>query len=149
MTSLNLPSLALVDVLFGKDFDGHIVIWESTTKKSQFYSPLALPQLAGEIERLKPTNDLYIGVATQEQELDPKQRGGSGSTATVGGFFADIDFASSKKSHKAYPAAGSRQNRSRFFSSSHPGARALFDETVRESTVQPVVRAAIVTRGAG
>lgn len=103
MTSLNLPPLALVDLLFGSEFEGHIVLWESTTRSSQFFSSAALPQLAAEIERLKPTNDLYIGVATQEQELDARHRGKGTTTATVGSYFADIDFASSKKSNKAYP----------------------------------------------
>jgi hypothetical protein len=103
MVSLNLPPLVLVETLFGKDFDGHVVLWESATRSSQFFSSTALPQLAQEIERLKPTNDLYIGIATQEQDLGPRHRGKGDTTATVGAFFADIDFASSKDSHKAYP----------------------------------------------
>jgi len=103
MISLNLPPLTLVETLFGQDFDGHVVLWESATRSSQFFTAAALPQLAQEIDRLKPTNDLYIGIATQEQDLGPRHRGKGDTTATVGAFFADIDFASSKESNKAYP----------------------------------------------
>ena len=103
MATLNITPRIMFETIFGPSFEGHAVLWERQGKTSQFFSAARLGQLNQEIERLAPTNDLYIGVATQEQDLGPRNRGKASTAATVGSFFADIDFASSKESHRAYP----------------------------------------------
>lgn len=103
MPILNITPRTMIEMIFGRSFEGQIALWERQGKTTQFFSAARLEQLGQEIERLAPTNDLYIGVATQEQDFGPRSRGKASTTVTVGGFFADIDFASSKESHKAYP----------------------------------------------
>ena len=98
------PDLAtFIRTFQGKVFEGYAVLFEGRFKTSHFYASTGLGLMCDKVSILREIADVYICIGTQEEDLGPKRRGGVKSVVTVGGFFADLDFASSKDSARAYP----------------------------------------------
>ncbi|RAK59458.1 hypothetical protein DJ021_06390 [Phenylobacterium hankyongense] len=93
----------MVETIYGRSFPGYLPLWERQGKTTRFYSSTQLDQLEHEVTRLAPTNDLYIGIATQEHDLGARSRGKASTTVASGSFLIDFDFATSKDSSRAYP----------------------------------------------
>lgn len=98
-----LDVATFVKEMYGENFKGFLSLWSKQTKRTKFYSSSVIQDLLDDIAKLKDSEDLYLGLSTQKDDVGPKKRGSADSIVTFPSFFADLDFAIDKDSKKNYP----------------------------------------------
>ena len=100
---MKFSPIAFIFAFWGARFAGALKIWSKATKKTLSYTADDIEQLLEDVSRKQHTEDLYIGLSTQPNDLDPGARGSNETAVALPGIVADIDFASLKESGKKYP----------------------------------------------
>ncbi len=88
---------------YGAAFEGDIKVWSKATKRTLSYPSGKIEQLIEDVGDKQHTEDLYISLCTQPNDLPPSARGSNETAVSLPGVFADIDFALAKESAKKYP----------------------------------------------
>jgi hypothetical protein len=92
-----------IAAFYGSPFTGDLKMWSLKTKGTKSFGPNDLAKFVADVEKRKNSEDLYLGLSTQPQDLELGSRGSNDTAISLPGMFIDIDFANSKDSAKRYP----------------------------------------------
>ena len=62
---------------YGHHCEGYVGLFSKQTKQTLKFTSNSFDQLSEEITRRKHSEDLYVGISTQEEELPRNKRGGA------------------------------------------------------------------------
>ena len=66
-----LDAATFVKEMYGEDFKGFLSLWSKQTKRTKFYPSSAMQKLLDDIADLKDSEDLYLGLSTQKEDVGP------------------------------------------------------------------------------